>query len=149
MLPWSRETRCMSSRATVDLPEPLSPTTARTSPVCSTKLTSSTARTCAIVLPRRPPRTGKALLKWLTSSRGRAGTLCLPVVSDPGLINRSDVEGVTEAVADEIEAQRRHEDHGARQRRIDRCDVDRLSQRAQHCTPFRLGRRHAGAEKGQ
>src|SRR5436305_110349 len=65
MSPASRFIRCISSRAVVDLPQPDSPTMPTVSPLAMANDTSSTART-VLLLPNRPPRTGKCLVEGLT-----------------------------------------------------------------------------------
>ncbi len=103
-----------------------------------------------LVRPSRPPWTGNDLLRCRDLEQ-RAGP-ARPRGShaqSAGLIDRSDVERLAKPVAHEIEAQGRHEDHRARQSGVDRRDIDRLTQRAQHRAPFRLRRRHAQTEKRQ
>src|SRR4051794_18949941 len=75
-------------RATVDLPQPLSPTRPRVSASPRVKLTSSTAYTWPTVRRRMPFLTGKCFFRLTTSSTGAPlpppaplGTTLLPVVS--------------------------------------------------------------------
>ena len=56
MLPRSGLSRRISRRATVDLPQPDSPTTPRVSPLATDRLRSSTARTTLVVRPSRAAR---------------------------------------------------------------------------------------------
>src|SRR5437764_3900700 len=56
-------------RPTVVLPQPDSPTRPRVSPGLMAKLTSSTACTQATTRCSKPPRTGKYLTRFLTSTR--------------------------------------------------------------------------------
>src|SRR6185437_12044981 len=60
-------------RATVDLPQPLSPTRPSVSPSPIEKLTPSTARTCPTVRRNKPFFTAKCLRRPLTSSTGVLG----------------------------------------------------------------------------
>ena len=73
MLPASGSISRISSRAVVDLPQPLSPTMPSVSPLRTLKLTPSTARTVATVAPNSPPRMGKCFLRPESSSSGWAG----------------------------------------------------------------------------
>src|SRR5205814_5968300 len=75
-------------RATVDLPQPLSPTRPNVSPSPIEKLTSSTAYTWPTVRRRIPFLTGKCFFRLTTSSTGAPlpleapfGATLLPVVS--------------------------------------------------------------------
>ena len=60
----------MSRRASVDLPQPDSPTMPSVSPLSTTNDTSSTARTLPILRLNRPPRMGKCFLRPVTASIG-------------------------------------------------------------------------------
>src|SRR5579859_3969116 len=64
-------------RPTVVLPQPLSPTSPSVSPCLMVKLTFSTACTQATVRCSRPPRTGKYLTRFFTSTRSRPLLLAL------------------------------------------------------------------------
>ena len=69
-------------RPVVDLPQPLSPTSASVSPACSEKETSSTACTRALTLPKTPERMGKRVTRFATSRIGRlAGAPCATLSS--------------------------------------------------------------------
>ena len=72
-VPRSGLIRRISSRATVDLPQPDSPTTPRVSPFATDRVRSSTARTTLRPWPKMPPPTGKCLRKPAASSSGWAG----------------------------------------------------------------------------
>src|SRR5437762_10610673 len=90
MSPDVRRCSCASSRATVDLPEPDSPTSAVTRPRCSAKLTSSTACTASWRRAKRvrsPRRTGKCLVSPSASrtiSVVIRGALLFCVTDNPG-----------------------------------------------------------------
>src|ERR1700746_3233507 len=115
------------------------------SPFNTEKETLSTARTVLRAL-KRSPRTGKCLVRPLTSSNGCAapprssigssssteGTLGLIACSVP------DIHRAAHAVAEQVEADRHRKDHDAGQRRHPRIDVDRGAQRVEHQAPFRL-----------
>ena len=70
--PLSGVISCISSRAVVDLPQPLSPTMPRTSPLRTENDTSSTACTVATWRLSTPPRTGKYFFRPSTISSGCA-----------------------------------------------------------------------------
>ena len=57
-------------RASVDFPQPDSPTIPSVSRSRSVNETPSTACTCAIVRPNSPPRTGKCFTRLSTASSG-------------------------------------------------------------------------------
>src|ERR1700694_403246 len=148
--PASRFIRCINSRAVVDLPQPDSPTIPTVSPLAMENDTSSTARTVLRAL-NRSPRTGKCLVNPLTCSSGCAAP---PRSSTGSSISTDapvsfmalvpDVHGAAHSVAEQVEADRHREDHGAGQCRHPWIDVDRGAQRVEHQTPFRL--RRFGAE---
>src|SRR6185436_20625874 len=144
MLPRSGLIRRIKSRATVDLPQPDSPTTPRVSPLATDSVRSSTARTTLRPRPKMPPPTGKCLRRPVASRRGWAG----PPRSTGITVSMSGlhIHGGTQAVAHQVETDRGDEDHDAGERRQDRIDVDRLAQRVQHQAPFRLGWLHAETE---
>src|SRR5215212_9585316 len=132
----------MTRRAVVDLPQPDSPTMPSTSPLSTEKFTSSTARTTP-ALPMKPPRTGKCLLSARTSRSG----FCGPPTSATGAkTSASDIHRAPHSIAQEIEADRHHEDHRAGQGRDPRIGVDRGPQRVEHQAPFGLRRLGAEAE---
>src|SRR5882724_8932921 len=148
--PASRFIRCIRSRAVVDLPQPDSPTIPTVSPLAMSNDTSSTART-VLRFANRSPRTGKCFVSPLTCSNGCAA----PPRSSIGSSNSTcgllsfmtsvpDVHGAAHAVAEQVEADRHREDHGAGQGRHPWIDIDRGAQRVEHQTPFRL--RRFGAE---
>src|SRR6476469_8919512 len=146
MSPASRFIRCINSRAVVDLPQPDSPTIPTVSPLAIENDTSSTARTVLRLL-NRSPRTGKCFVSPLTCSSGCAA----PPRSSTGSSNSTDavvsfmvsipdVHGAAQAVAEQVEADRYREDHGAGQRCHPWIDIDRGTQRVEHQPPFGLGR---------
>src|SRR3984893_10279542 len=151
--PASRFIRCINSRAVVDLPQPDSPTIPTVSPLAMANDTSSTARTVLRAL-NRSPRTGKCLVNPLTCSSGCAApprsstgssiSIDAPV-SFMALV--PDVHGAAHSVAEQVEADRHREDHGAGQCRHPWIDVDRGAQRVEHQTPFRLRRFGAEAQE--
>src|SRR5262249_37821327 len=130
--PSSLGIRCMSSRASVDLPQPDSPTTPSVSPFSTVKDTSSTARTLPTRRPSRPPWMGKCFFRpdtisigWTLPPRSRgslAGTAASFAAALPGAASaalplpthlmRSHpyVHGLAQSVADEVERQRGDED---------------------------------------
>ncbi len=65
--------RCISSRASVDLPQPDSPTTPSVSPFMTEKETPSTALTWPCARLRKPPLMGKCFFRSVTVSIGWAG----------------------------------------------------------------------------
>src|ERR1700732_4349463 len=151
--PASRFIRCINSRAVVDLPQPDSPTIPTVSPLAIENDTSSTARTVLRAL-NRSPRTGKCLVNPLTWSSGCAA----PPRSSTGsssstdgviwfIASVPDVHGAAHSVAEQVEADRDREDHGAGQCCHPWIDVDRGAQRVEHQAPFRLRRLCAEAEK--
>src|ERR1700736_5670358 len=142
--PASRFIRCINSRAVVDLPQPDSPTIPTVSPLAMANDTLSTARTVLRAL-NRSPRTGKCFVSPSTCNSGCAA----PPMSSTGssistgvlislIASVPDVHGAAHAVADQIEADRHREDHGAGQRRDPRIDIDCGAQRVEHQAPFRL-----------
>src|SRR6516225_11617568 len=144
--------KCMRRRAALDLLQPDSPTMPTVSPLSTANDTSSTARTVLRAL-KRSPRRGKCLVSPFTSSNGCA---TLPpstglsistgrIVSLMALVPY--VHGAAQAVAQQIEADRHREDHGAGQRCDPWIDVDRGAQRVEHQAPFRLRRLGAEAEE--
>src|SRR3981081_1109836 len=144
--PASRFIRCINSRAVVDLPQPDSPTMPTVSPLAMANDTSSTARTVLRLL-KRSPRTGKCFVRPLTCSSGcdappRSSTGSSISTVRAALLMSSvpDVHGAAHAVAEQIEADRYREDHGAGQRRDPWVDVDRGAQRVEHQSPLRLRR---------
>src|SRR5450755_900020 len=158
--PASRLIRCIRSRAVVDLPQPDSPTMPTVSPLAMENDTSSTARTVLRLL-NRSPRTGKCFVSPLTYSSGCAApprssigsSISTASLSTDGLIlfmaSVPDVHGAAHAVAEQVEADRHRENHGARQRRHPWIDIDRGAQRVEHQAPFRLRRFGAEAEERQ
>src|SRR6202040_3503342 len=129
--PALRFIRCINSRAVVDLPQPDSPTMPTVSPLAMENDTSSTART-VLLLPNRPPRTGKCLVRPLTCSSGCAApprSSTGSSMSIAGLIwfiaSVPDVHGAAHSVAEQVEADRDREDHHAGKCRHPRIDVDR------------------------
>src|SRR5438876_1990381 len=117
--PASRGIRCINSRAVVDLPQPDSPTIPTVSPLTIENDTSSTART-VLVLPNRPPRTGKCLVSPLTCSSGCAAPPRSSIgasMSVTALItvmaSVPDVHGAAQAVAEQVEADRDRKNHHA------------------------------------
>src|ERR1700704_392896 len=142
--PASRCIRCINSRAVVDLPQPDSPTIPTVSPLAIENDTSSTARTILRAL-NRSPRTGKCLVNPLTCSSGCAApprSSTGSSISTKGLIwfmaSIPDVHGAAHSVAEQVEADRHRENHGAGQFGHPWIDVDRGAQRVEHQTPFRL-----------
>src|ERR1700730_18328691 len=140
--PASRFIRCINSRAVVDLPQPDSPTMPTVSPLAIANETLSTARTVLRAL-NRSPRTGKCFVSPLTWSSGCAA----PPTSSTGasistdvlaslIASIPDVHGAAHAVAEQIEADRDREDHGAGQRCDPGIDIDRGAQRIEHQAPF-------------
>src|ERR1700730_9151045 len=153
--PESRVIRCINSRAVVDLPHPDSPTIPTVSPLAMAKDTLSTARTVLRAL-NKSPRTGKCFVNPLTCSSGCAapprssiGSSILIVGVILFMASVPDVHGAAHAVAEEVEADRYREDHGAGQCRHPGIDVDRGTQRVEHQAPFRLRRLGAEAEERQ
>src|SRR5258707_13216499 len=151
--PASRFIRCINNRAVVDLPQPDSPTMPTVSPLAIANETSSTARTVLRLL-KRSPRTGKCFVSPLTCSSGCAAPPRSSIgssLSTDGLIwfmaSVPDVHGAAHAVAEQVEADRNRENHGAGQRRHPRIDIDRGPQRVQHQAPFRLRRLCPEAEE--
>src|ERR1700704_5631434 len=144
--PASRFIRCINNRAVVDLPQPDSPTMPTVSPLAMANDTSSTART-VLLLPNRPPRTGKCLVRPLTSSSGCAAPPRSSIgssISAARLIgfmaSVPDIHGAAHAVAEQVEADRDRENHRAGKCRDPRIDIDRGAQRVQHQSPFGLRR---------
>src|ERR1700684_734180 len=140
--PASRGIRCINRRAVVDLPQPDAPTTPTFSPLAIENATSSTARTVLRAL-NRSPRTGKCFVSPLTWSSGCAAPPRSSIgasISAKGVISFiasvPDVHGAAHAVAEQVEADRHREDHGARQGRHPWIDVDRGAQRVEHQAPF-------------
>src|SRR5258705_1848098 len=151
--PASRFIRCIRSRAVVDLPQPDSPTIPTVSPLAMSNDTSSTAQT-VLRFANRSPRTGKGFVSPLTCSNGCAAPPRSSIGSSNstcGLISFMtsvpDVHGAAHAVAEQVEADRHREDHGAGQGRHPWIDIDRGAQRVEHQTPFRLRRFGAEAEE--
>ncbi|MNV90441.1 hypothetical protein D3C71_1848280 [compost metagenome] len=70
MLPESDFIMRIISRASVDLPQPDSPTIPSTSPFLSLKLTPSTACTAPSTRPKKPLRIGKYFFRFSTISMG-------------------------------------------------------------------------------
>src|SRR5207302_2778826 len=65
--------RRSSSRASVDFPQPDSPTSPSVSPRATSKLTPSTARTAPVARPKTdPPPSGKSLVSLTAWSTGAA-----------------------------------------------------------------------------
>src|SRR3954451_7570515 len=154
MSPASRFIRCIRSRAVVDLPQPDSPTMPTVSPLTMVNDTSSTART-VLLLPNRPPRTGKCLVRLLTCSNGCAAPPRSSIGSSMSVVasvwltaSAPDIHRAAHAVAQQVEADRHRKDHRARERRDPGVDVDRGAQRIEHQPPFRLRRLGAEAEEG-
>src|ERR1700730_10197663 len=144
--PASRFIRCINSRAVVYLPQPDSPTIPTVSPLAIENDTSSTARTVLRAL-NRSPRTRKCFVNPLTWSRGCAAPPRSPIGSTTSanvvttfIASVPDIHGAAHAVAEQVEADRHREDHGARQCRHPRIDVDRGTQRIEHQSTFRLRR---------
>src|SRR3954471_1886520 len=155
MSPASRFIRCINSRAVVDLPQPDSPTMPTVSPLAMANDTSSTART-VLLLPNRPPRTGKCFVRPSTCSSGCAApptSFTGSSMSIAGLVSFiasvPDVHGAAHAVAEQVEADRNCKDHRAGKRRHPRIDIDRGAQRVEHQAPFRLRRFGAETEERQ
>src|SRR3954447_5209369 len=152
MSPASDFIRCISSRAVVDLPQPDSPTMPTVSPLAIENETLSTARTVLRAL-KRSPRTGKCLVKPLTCSSGCAAPPTSSIFSSTStdvvsfIASVPDVHGAAHAIAEQVEADRHREDHGAGQGRDPWIDVDRGAQRVEHQPPFRLRWFGAEAEK--
>src|SRR5260370_14119605 len=151
--PASRLIRCINSRAVVDLPQPDSPTMPTVSPLAIENDTSSTART-VLRFANRSPRTGKCFVRPLTCKSGCA----TPPRSSSGsnmstdalisfMASIPDIHGAAHAVGEQVEADRYREDHGARQCRHPRIDVDRGAQRIELQSPSRLRRFCAEAEE--
>src|SRR4030043_1976990 len=86
--PGGRGTRRMMELAVTVLPQPDSPTSPKVSPASIVKLTSSTAL-------RTPPRTSKYVLRLRTSRRELAVMALIP---------QPRVQGVTQAIAEEVKA---------------------------------------------
>src|ERR1700709_1344631 len=144
--PASRLIRCINSRAGVDLPQPDSPTMPAVSPLAMENDTSSTART-VLLLPNRPPRTGKCFVRPATCSSGCAAPPRSSIgssMSIAGLISFMasvpDIHGAAHAVAEQVEADGYREDHRPGQCGHPWVDVDRGAQRIEHQPPFRLRR---------
>src|SRR5258708_27126006 len=117
MSPELRGIRCINNRAVVDLPQPDSPTIPTVSPLAMENDTSSTART-VLLLPNRPPRTGKCLVRPLTCNSGCAAPPRSSIgssISVDGLIwfmaSVPDVHGTAHAVAEQVETDRDRENH--------------------------------------
>src|SRR6202158_5388525 len=153
MSPASRFIRCINSRAVVDLPQPDSPTMPTLSPLAIENETSSTARTVLRAL-KRSPRTGKCFVSPLTCSSGCAApprsSIGSSISTDAPvsfMASIPDVHGAAHSVAEQVEADRHCEDHGAGQCRHPWIDVDRGTQRVEHQAPFRLRRLGSKAEK--
>src|SRR6266404_5060771 len=147
--PASGITRCSSSRARVDLPQPDSPTIPKVSPLSTVNETPSTA--CTDLPPL--PFTGKCLRKSRAISIG----CCRPPRSRG---SRARLSGIgksnplhphvhcrSQPVADQIGADRGDEDRQTRQPADQRHDIDRLAQGAEHQPPIRHRRAHAEAEE--
>src|ERR1700686_2253142 len=155
MSPQSRGIRSINSRAVVDLPQPDSPTMPTVSPLAMANDTSSTART-VLRLEKRSPRTGKCFVKPLTCSSGCAApprsSIGASISIGGGISFMAAIPGIpgaAHAVAEQVEADRYREDHGAGQCRHPGVDVDRGAQRVEHQAPFRLRRFGAEAEERQ
>src|SRR5450631_1935150 len=125
------------------------------SPLAMENETSSTARTL-LRFANRSPRTGKCFVSTLTCSSGCAAPPRSSIgssLSTDGLIwfmaSVPDVHGAAHTVAEQVEADRHRENHGAGQRRHPRIDIDRGAQRVEHQAPFRLRRFGPEAEEGQ
>src|SRR6266581_729025 len=136
--PASRFIRCINNRAVVDLPQPDSPTIPTVSPLAIENDTSSTARTVLRLL-KRSPRTGKCFVNPSTCSSGCAA----PPRSSTGsskstdaavsfMASVPDVHGATQAIAEQVEADRHREDHDAGQCRHPWIDIDRGAQGVEH-----------------
>ena len=80
MVPAVGSIRRSASFATVDLPQPDSPTRHNVSPALIVKLTSSTARTAATVRARNPRLSAKCLVRFSTSSSGACVMPKLPLL---------------------------------------------------------------------
>src|ERR1700693_5666679 len=129
--PASRFIRCINSRAVVDLPQPDSPTIPTVSPLAMENDTSSTART-VLRAAKRSPRTGKCLVSPVTCNSGCAAPPRFSIGSSMSMgwlkaviASVPDVHGAAQAIAEQVEADRDREDHGAGQRRHPWIDVDR------------------------
>src|SRR6266852_8539272 len=153
--PASRFIRCINNRAVVDLPQPDSPTIPTVSPLAIENDTSSTARTVLRLL-KRSPRTGKCFVKPSTCSSGCAapprsstGSSISTEAAVSFMRSIPDVHGAAHAVAEQVEADRHREYHGAGQRRHPRIDIDRGAQRVEHQAPFWLRRFGPEAEERQ
>ncbi len=73
-LPPVGSTSLSMARPTVVLPQPLSPTSPRVSPLLTDRLTPSTAWTCPTTFPNTPFFTGKSLWRSSTTIRGPEGS---------------------------------------------------------------------------
>src|SRR6266850_2681806 len=153
--PASRFIRCINNRAVVDLPQPDSPTIPTVSPLAMANDTSSTARTVLRLL-NRSPRTGKCLVSPLTCNSGCAAPPRSSIGSSSStrvlisfMASVPDIHGAAHAIAEQVEADRHGENHGTRQGRHPRIDVDRGAQRIEHQAPFRLRRFCPQAEERQ
>src|SRR5258705_12588358 len=140
--PASRFIRCINSRAVVDFPQPDSPTIPTVSPLAIENDTSSTARTVLRLLKRSPP-TGKCFVKPSTCSSGCAA----PPRSSTGSSISSEaagwvmasipyVHGAAHAVAEQVEADRRREDHETGQGRHASIALERGEQGVGDQAPF-------------
>src|SRR6266478_8334304 len=148
--PASGITRCSSSRARVDLPQPDSPTIPKVSPLSTANEIPSTA--CTDLPPL--PFTGKCLRRSRAISigcwrppRSRGSRAMLSGMGNDPL--HPYVHRRAQPVADQVAADRGNEDRHTRQCADQRHDIDRLAQGAQHQAPIRHRRAHAEAEEGQ
>src|ERR1700722_18192943 len=151
--PSSGSIRCSNRRASVDFPQPLSPTMPSVSPLNNVNDTPSTARTTA---PFGPAFTGKCRFKSRTIINGWAGPPRSRLSSVTGgtsdsmfIASHPHIHGRANPVADQIKADRCDKNRRPGQRTDQRIDVDRLPQRAQHQSPVGRGRLHPEAEEGQ
>src|SRR3954452_9876071 len=85
MRPPLGSTRRTMQRAVVDLPQPLSPTSATVSPACTAKLTPLTA--CTVT-----PRLRKCFSRPLTSSSGSAGGCRLSLIGEARVVEVAERE---------------------------------------------------------
>src|SRR5262245_45255244 len=122
------------ARASVVLPQPLSPTRPTTSPGAMSRLMPS--RTWAM-----PPSVTKSTRRPRTESR--SAIACGAAAAQPR------VEDVTQAVAQQIEAHHGEKDGQARRRRVPPRIGEELARLGDGPAPLRRGRRRAEAEEPQ
>src|SRR5262245_25150812 len=109
------------------LPDPDSPTMPKTSPRCTSKPTPSTART-------QPVSSLNSMVRSRTASSGSA------------LVG---VEGIAQAIGDEVEAEERRGQEGARQQQDPDIGLELRRALVDQRAPARRRRLHAEAEEAE